>query len=168
MPSILQMRDSLALQNRNKVDIENFLNRNQATPGNQKEVDDWIRKYPKSIPRTKAPCIKYNCHGLTFASRRTAIESSRDVQKILDADGYHRIDSKDIMAGDIVIFRASAESGGEIEHSGIVVDVSRRYPELIVSIPKIVSKWGYGHEAIHAVNDGPYSQASVEYYRVMP
>jgi hypothetical protein len=59
------------------------------------------------------------------------------------------------MAGDIAVYRRD----GIIEHSGIVVEK----PGLV---PKILSKWGNLHEAIHFPFDCPYKDMIVTYYRI--
>jgi hypothetical protein len=104
------------------------------------------------------PCNTFNCHGLTFASRRTWIDRSEDIQKILDDDDYTEIKNKrNVKPGDIAIFRKD----GEIYHSGIVVDVSDS-----LRGPRILSKWAVLHEVIHYPYEGPYSDGVVTYYRV--
>jgi hypothetical protein len=74
---------------------------------------------------------------------------------------------KDVMPGDVIVYKASPADGGEIEHSGIVI----REPQGVgglVGVPLIVSKWGNaGEEMIHYANEGPYSQYSILYYRVV-
>lgn len=163
---ILLPNDRLALETRDKHAIANSLNRGKPDDGRVLETKKYINSYLTAKPRTIRPCLKYNCHGLTFASRRTAIESSAEVAKILMHDGYERVDGDKIMPGDVVIWRAAASEGGEIIHSGIVVQVPPQNNTLIQN-PQVVSKWGYAHECVHPVLDTPYS-GSIEYYRVVP
>jgi hypothetical protein len=98
----------------------------------------------------------YNCHGLTFASRRGAIHSSEDVRLILADDAYVRIDEKKITPGDVLLYVAD----GDIQHSAIVIGTN----ELV---PQVISKWGVmGPEVVHFANDCPYDFSNHEYHRV--
>lgn len=163
--SLLRPVDRLALQTRLKSDVVNYLDRGVAPAGRQKEVDDYISKYGSCVHRTNRPCLKYNCHGLTFAARRTAIEDSSEIQKILTEDDYDQVPLSVVQPGDIAIYRSALDDGGEIFHSGIVVRYDRGSG--LITVPWILSKWGYAHEVVHPVNVGPYI-GTVEYYRVMP
>jgi hypothetical protein len=78
----------------------------------------------------------------------------------LGDDDYVQIGTKDVLAGDIVIYIGE---DGDIEHSGIVMDVPKG---MLVVIPKVLSKWGSAHEVVHNVLDCPYKSARIEYYRV--
>jgi len=100
----------------------------------------------------------YNCHGLTFASRRTCIHEPSDVREILKQDGYKRVtDEKSVMAGDVIIYL----SNGDIEHSGVVLMLDG-------FVPLILSKWGQtGPEVVHRANDCPYDYSVHEFYRVV-
>src|SRR3972149_1987902 len=51
------------------------------------------------------PSPVYNCHGLTFASRRTAIFEHREIMKILSEDDYQEVENEnDVQIGDIIIY----------------------------------------------------------------
>ena len=86
MPNVLGAPVQILLQTRTKKDIQNeqpqgielrsFL-RNDAV----------VEKYPRAKART-GPDPTYNCHGLTFASRRTAIHDPSVVDFILKEDNY--------------------------------------------------------------------------------
>jgi len=106
------------------------------------------------------PTARYNCHGLTFAGRRTAIHKSTAVQQALHEDGYVAIDPSEVLPGDIIMYY---EDGGDIEHSGIVLKQPR---EEFLRIPLVVSKWGKHRELIHWANQSPYSFANVKYFRI--
>lgn len=100
-----------------------------------------------------APCPVYNCHGLTFASRRTQVEPEDfDFGTILEEDGYVRVEKKDARPGDVILYYAD---DGSIEHSGIVVEM--RDTELGNPVPYVWSKWGKGHEVVHHFTYCPYS-----------
>lgn len=166
VPPLVLPLDEIALDTRSKRHIKNSLDRNKPIPGKIAETQNAIKEHFTTIPRTTTPCIKYNCHGLTFAARRTAIDDTSEVQKILHHDGYVLIKQCDALPGDVAIWRASAALGGEIIHSGIVVEVGQGNDRKLF-VPRVVSKWGGMHEAIHRVTEGPY-RGTIEYYRVMP
>jgi cell wall-associated NlpC family hydrolase len=90
---------------------------------------------------------RYNCHGFTFASRRTRVWDTSYIQRILDDDDYSRVETNDVKPGDIVIYYGD---DGDPTHSGIVVNND---PPL--HVPIIVSKWGNGPEVIHKFFDVP-------------
>ena len=105
-----------------------------------------VKKYRKAIPRTiQSPT--YNCHGLTFGSRRTKIDKPTHIQRILDDDEYKPVEMKDVLPGDIVIYYSEA---GDPNHSGIVLEYSER-----LVVPMIYSKWGNAGEFVHALRDCP-------------
>lgn len=115
--------------------------------------------------RVSEACPVYNCHGLTFGSRRTQVTHS--VLPILADDGFDPISEKEARAGDIVLY---SNALGEIIHSGFVV--ARKSVEIIMGtqsvIPVIWSKWGKGYEMIHAVGECPYFEDGnyASYYRL--
>ena len=110
----------------------------------------WISKIPREHPQTKprtTPSPLYNCHGLTFASRRTRIIGSREINTIINDDEYEEIQSGDVLAGDIVIYYSNE---GDPNHSGTVVEAGG-----VLLVPIICSKWGNAGEFIHALYDCP-------------
>ena len=111
----------------------------------------WEREILKTFANVKArtkPSPIYNCHGLTFASRRTRIEKSSDLQIILKDDEYIEIHSFDkLMPGDVVIYYSES---GDPNHSGLVVEIDDK-----LNLPIICSKWGTAGEFIHTLNDCP-------------
>ncbi|MFZ0480103.1 MAG: hypothetical protein WAL71_13235 [Terriglobales bacterium] len=121
----------------------------------------------KNAEQVSEACPVYNCHGLTFGSRRTQI--SPPIFSILEDDGFDKVASeKDVRPGDIVIY---SDVRGEVTHSGFVV--WRKKVELVPGthtvIPMVWSKWGKGYEMIHAVGECPYFEAIgdvVTYYRL--
>ena len=150
----------LALETRSKNAVDNCHDASPVLHGDAQVSAALRRQYPGAIHRPTPACYTYNCHGLTFASRRTQILLSADVRRILGDDDYVQIGTKDVLAGDIVIYIGE---DGDIEHSGIVMDVPKG---MLVVIPKVLSKWGSAHEVVHNVLDCPYKSARIEYYRV--
>jgi hypothetical protein len=63
--------------------------------------------------------LRYNCHGLTFASRRTWIDDASLVPAILAQDGYAEVPVDKVVAGDIVVYY---DDDGRADHSGIVME----------------------------------------------
>jgi hypothetical protein len=120
----------------------------------------------RNAEKVSEACPVYNCHGLTFGSRRTQVTHS--VLPILDDDGFDPIPEKEARAGDIVIY---SNVRGEVIHSGFVV--ARQSVEILMGtrsvIPIIWSKWGKGYEMIHTVGECPYLEEEgnfAAYYRL--
>lgn len=104
------------------------------------------KTYPRVTPRTDMSAL-YNCHGLTFACRRTRIEETNDVLRILLDDHWAEVDLQDVLPGDIVVYFSEE---GEANHSGLVVTYDQDS-----KLPMICSKWNLGGEYIHAISDCP-------------
>jgi len=104
------------------------------------------------------PSAIYNCHGLTFASRRTCISDDKSISQILREDDYVPVQQSDVLPGDIVIYYER----GYPEHSGIILTIDQK-----MHIPVLVcSKWGYLFEAVHHLTLGPFPIEDIRYYRV--
>jgi hypothetical protein len=156
---ILLARQALALQTRFANDIANEFNPTKPHQGDLLTCQKLLADYPSAQVRTLGPSYGYNCHGLTFASRRTQVSSSSEVQHILTEDGYDIVSIDNALPGDIVIYRAPET--GEFEHSGIVVERKRD-----LSGPKVVSKWGASQEFVHYYMACPYAPADVTFHRM--
>lgn len=116
--------------------------------------------------RVSDACPVYNCHGLTFGSRRTQVTDA--VYPILDDDGFDQLQSeKDVRPGDIVVY---CSSRGEVVHSGFVVwrNIVELVPGSKTVMPMVWSKWGKGCEMIHSIGDCPYLDDGnfTKYYRL--
>jgi hypothetical protein len=104
------------------------------------------------------PTGRYNCHGLTFASRRTCIPKVGDpfsIDDLLARDRFATVSSPQI--GDIITYRGQS---GEIEHSGVVSSVAD------LGSVRVRSKWGCLEEVEHLAQDGPYRDYSIQYWRL--
>jgi hypothetical protein len=108
------------------------------------------------------PTPKYNCHGMAFASRRTNIDQTIELRKILKEDSYIGVNDKEVMAGDLVLY-VNATGTGEIEHTGIVLQAE--FPKSGLPFILVLSKWGKYKEAIHDVKNCPYNNCILEYWR---
>lgn len=162
---ILQLRSQLALQTRNERQVENEINREPVRAGDRIQVNDFQAEYRNAIHRPVDPSRKYNCHGLSFACRRTWIEQAKEVAKIIQDDEYQTVPIiDDVLPGDIAVYYRD----GDAEHSGIVVrmDEISKHGFGKIRIPVILSKWGACHEVVHRVADCPYNAANVSYYRI--
>ena len=117
------------------------------------------KDYPRAIERRPASG-QYNCHGLTFANRRTGIHHPEDVAKILEDDGLRGVRLSEVEPGDVVIYL----DGSEVSHSGIVLQVVPGVPEgSMLRGLRILSKWGTAGEYIHMATEGPYATHTVTY-----
>lgn len=124
-----------------------------------------FNKFKTDYPHARIRCEPnpiYNCHGMTFASRRTSIFDSSEITKIIEEDGYTVVSELDLMPGDIILY---FETSGDCEHSGIVIEVPSRNKGTFW-IPTVCSKWGKAYEFIHLANYCPYNYANVKYYRI--
>lgn len=122
---------------------------------------NWVADLPGLYPRNKiriALSPTYNCHGLTFASRRTQVDPS-SIKMILEDDAYVELERRQALPGDIIIY---ASEDGDITHSGIVV---ANEPPLYS--PMVCSKWGLGPEMIHLFTDvhPMYGLSNMSFYR---
>ncbi|MCH7663671.1 MAG: hypothetical protein IH859_07365 [Chloroflexi bacterium] len=179
------MKSSIVLQTRLGTDIENF---QQKEIGNQdaKTGEELYRNYQSIVNwRTETLNPEYNCHGLTFASRRTKIYRSVDLITILKDDNYELIarisfettapnpDQDKILPGDVVIYYEKKESQNYISHSGIVVSsptsiiIVADPSQGAVELPYVVSKWGTYREVIHRAHQCPYDISLLEFYRIL-
>src|SRR4051794_39558460 len=55
-------------------------------------------QFPSRLRANSHP--RFNCHGLTFGSKRTAILYDIDVNQILADDGYDEIEALEVLPGD--------------------------------------------------------------------
>jgi hypothetical protein len=107
----------------------------------------------------------YNCHGLTFASRRTRISDIEALRTILAHDDLSEIHQADVRVGDVILY-LSADNDGDIEHSGVVVEM-RQAAGMSLAIPRVWSKWGGGAEVVHMWNACPYNIGNVVFLRLV-
>jgi hypothetical protein len=153
------MGNSIGLQTSQRKDIKNsqeFVDRN--LPLNRFQLTS-IKEQFVGLKFKDNPSDIYNCHGLTFASRRTGIYEVAEITKIINDDKYEEIHHlEDLLPGDIVLYFGE---NGDIEHSGIVLDIANQS----IKIPLILSKWGMLYEVIHSVYICPYNKEKIKYYR---
>lgn len=150
---------AIALETANNQPIANY--QSLEVSRFEKNVEELIQKeYGQTTIRRLQISGQYNCHGLTFASRRTGIHDSEMVELILREDKYVEIPVAQVLAGDIILYFGK---NNNIEHSGVVVEPPSKAS---LSIAKIFSKWGKYSERVHFMNNCPYDSSLVKYYRV--
>jgi hypothetical protein len=153
---------SVALQTRRGNDIANV--QDLEVPRHRREATESLIRQQLGLDFTQVTSRRestatYNCHGMTFASRRTGIYEVAAVELIMTDDGYREIDAQQAMPGDVVLY---FEPEG-LAHSGLVVAVDRLGA---ATVPIVLSKWGIAGEYVHTVWRCPYPRASeTRYYR---
>lgn len=152
--------DSIAIKTRSNKRIKNA-NYGKITPLIASEIKDYRRRFPPtSVHRRTEAIICYNCHGMTFGSRRSRIFDSADIRLILNEDGYESIQRRDVTPGDIILY---VKQNGDIEHSGVVVYTNLDQIPFCpgdngdVNNFLILSKCGFGEEIIHRETMCPYN-----------
>jgi hypothetical protein len=155
---------SLALQTSKGNDISNA--QDLEIPAHRREqAEALIREQLgldfTQVTRRRQATATYNCHGMTFACRRTGIYDLTAVRLVLSDDGYGEIRDRDLLPGDIALYFGAEPD--ELIHSGIVVAVERIGK---VAVPTILSKWGVAGEYTHSPRRCPYQDAkSIRFYR---
>ena len=133
-----QNRRMLRLDTRTGQPIENEV----AAPPTQQSLAREQRlatKFGANWEKRIGPCGIYNCAGLVWASRRTAIYEDAEWDKIYQDDDYRELKGSELpMPGDLAIY---SQSDVGYLHVGQVLSLE---PVLLSAgglIPKILSKW---------------------------
>jgi hypothetical protein len=117
----------------------------------------------------KPACGFYNCFGLVWANRRTAIYDEDAISQILMEDGYRRLQTDEQPSiGDIVLYRHLSGDIYDTLHAAVVMEL-RQIGE--TKIPWILSKWNdVSGEDIHAILDFPqhFQGCLIEYWTDRP
>jgi len=151
-----KLEQAIAIQTRKGSNISNNQDHDLPLPY-RRTVEDLNKRYRDQCVRfvNDASPI-YNCHGLTFGSRRAIIWKAQDIMTILKEDDYVEVDKNDVREGDVIIY---FDDDGEPQHSGLVIGKKE-------NMPLVYSKWGLGREAVHLFSQCPYNPSSVKYYRI--
>ncbi len=157
MTALYHLRGTLVLQSRTGSEVENYFDDRKPAPGIDFASSDARRTYRSARHRPTKPSSRYNCHGLTFAGRRTAIERPEEVERIIREDGYVQVPRAEVLAGDVVLYYEN----GMPEHSGIVTEV------LALGSMWVLSKWGDLHEAVHQPHDCMYDASDLRFFRIV-
>ena len=126
-----------------------------------KSFSDLLKEY-SSAKKISEPCPVYNCHGLTFGSRRSSVTD--DIFPILKDDGFVPIDARAAREGDVIVY---LEDGGVI-HTGFIIEMVPLLNKSSELVPRVWSKWGKGPEMIHRVGDCDFykGEENVLYFRL--
>ena len=116
---------------------------------------DWVERKP--------PCGVYNCFGVVWASRRTAIYAEALIELILSDDCYRPVrEDEDLRRGDLVLYRSQ---GHGILHVGQVIELRElEGGQGQRPIPWVLSKLGDSlGEVVHHYQRVPYDALGFEY-----
>ena len=104
--------------------------------------------FPAAVPVSAS--IVYNCYGLVFAARRSAVVDEEDVQAILEDDSYRSLpwDPAAWMIGDVVLYRNDT---GELSHVGIVAKKTEDFTTGNIKV-HVLSAWGESGEYFHPID----------------
>lgn len=149
---------TIRLQTRKGTDINNYQLHNIDIKEYESQMAKLSQKYLGIILRPDTITGIYNCHGMTFASRRTGINTI-DKQLLIE-DDFKQISDNEVLPGDIALY---INDLGEIEHTGFItsVDLQNRSKFTIM----VLSKWGDGSEVIHALFNCPYAKGDIQFVR---
>ena len=91
----------------------------------------------------------YDCMGMVFASRRTAIQPEH-LDRILKDDKYTLLsDRSEIQRGDLIVYR---DDKGAVSHVGIVANVAIGLEDKPIQV-RVLSQWGADGEYFHLADD---------------
>ena len=108
-----------------------------------------VSKHSQWVKRKKS-CGTYNCFGHVWASRRTCIYESGEINKILSEDGYRNIDENVATRGDVALYLT--EDNKTIWHAGIIEP--RQMVNTNVTVLWVLSKLNdIMGEVFHQIND---------------
>ncbi len=155
---------SLLLQTYDETNIPNSIEPDPAQNYVRLAEQSW-RMQILSATRLGIPTGRYNCHGLTFASRRTCLGKEGDpkaVDNLLQRDLYKLVYQPQI--GDIVVYRDKQSK--EIEHTGFVVTIEKIDFAAEKEIIRVWSMWGSIGEFLHKLQNTPYDDCIIEFWRL--
>lgn len=153
------MPDSIILETSQGTGIENS-RKGEITLWDKAFHNDLERQYGGSSSRERTPpTVTYNCHGLTFAVRRTGIHQEAMLKTVLADDAYVAIEREKVLPGDTIIYFGE---DGDITHSGLVVLEPTAAP---FGVALVVSKWCKYKELVHWATQCPYATGYQKFYR---
>jgi hypothetical protein len=139
---------SLELQTRAKRHINNAMQPEKALS----QMREAIRLIKDSYPQVQpvAASAIYNCYGMVFAARRTAIVDEEDVDAILRDDGYRDLpwDPSRWLVGDVVLYR---DEQRVLKHVGMIAKLTPN-PRCATIDVDVLSTWGQMGEYIHPID----------------
>lgn len=111
-------------------------------------IEQWAGLVPGAELRSLT--ATYNCMGMVFAARRTWVETDL-LELIKEDDEYRVVDAKQVVPGDLVLYRGPE---GQLAHIGLVLEKHAVLSEGQFSFT-VLSKWGQGGEYKHLLDDVP-------------
>lgn len=139
--------NALELSTRRKQHILNAMSPERSDEELRAATRIWQERFPQIEPRSSSG--RYNCMGMVFAARRTAIDIDQ-LDMILRDDEYRPVSSLDLAKeGDVVVY---GQGPGIRRHVGIVLRTENVFGNKFVYI---LSQWGYDGEYIHRQDEVP-------------
>ena len=117
---------------------------------------DLLRRKHFAWVSRKPACGVYNCFGLVWASRRTAIYEEESISQIIEEDGYRQLRTDEQpQPGDVVLYLHLSGEIRDTLHAAIILKLEQRG---LGRVPLVLSKWNdvFG-EDIHEIRDVPTS-----------
>jgi hypothetical protein len=152
------MPDSIVLETSQGTRLDNS-RKGEITLWDKSFHDTLERQYGSSSRERTPPTVTYNCHGLTFAVRRTGIHQEAVLKTVMADDVYVEIERGKVLPGDTIIYYGE---DGDIIHSGIVVEEPNA-DNLWSAL--VVSKWCKYKELVHHATQCPYGAGYQKFYR---
>jgi len=149
---------TIRLQTRKGTDINNYQLHNIDITQYEVQMAKLSQQYLGIILRPNTITGMYNCHGMTFASRRTGINTIS--MQLITEDDFIQIADNEVLPGDVVLY---INDLGEIEHTGFITSVD--LPNRSKFTTMVLSKWGDGSEVIHAIFNCPYAKDNIQFVR---
>jgi hypothetical protein len=146
----------IVLQTHRGREVENLIEVEPGEPERRK-YQLLLRKYGRNWRQRKPATGVYNCAGLVWASRRTAILADDAWAIILADDGYRKLGPREApLPGDLVIYRDSDSKIGFL-HVGMILTLEPGIAPSSPLIPLVLSKWdSTSGEVVHLCHDVPF------------
>ena len=147
--------ESIQLSTKRVNFIRNERRRDRPPESLQAAAEMWQDKYPNI--RRRSLTSTYNCVGMVFGCRRTCIDIEH-IGLILEDDEYRRLpEAKNILPGDIVLYK----NGNEYSHIGTIISIEGDVERASFKIT-VLSQWGADGEYIHLLDEVPESYGNVK------
>lgn len=126
------------------------------------------KKFGQTWTNRTEPCGGYNCYGMVFATRRTAIYDDDQIPDILADDGYRQIHENEVRPGDIVLYRERTHG---LLHAALVL--RRQEWDGSTPVPFALSKWSAisgedEHNVHHHIWQEPEYNVDLEFWTERP
>lgn len=146
----------IIVQTHKGTSLENYV-ASEASVQCRKRFEVLCSTHGKNWERRKDACGRYNCAGMIWACRRTALPNPEEWKLILDEDDYRPLRENELcVIGDIVVYFDAGSS--EILHIARICQLKQLHDangnKLGTPIPLALSKWDASSgECIHAIPD---------------